>query len=95
MSIVDKLKQESERILRAAGADPESRYEVPSYTQPQRKPKPVARVFPRHVRETLIAASRVDVLKGPGESINRTLAVEHAIRVARRECPGLFSNDKE
>lgn len=64
---------------------------IPVFT----KAKPVARVFPKRVRDTLIAASQVDRLKGPGESIARTQAVERAVAIARRECPGLFNNEKE
>jgi hypothetical protein len=67
--------------------------DVPSFTNP--KAKPVARLFPRMVREALINAARTERQHPPGESRARTQAVEAAINLARRECPGLFNNEKE
>lgn len=66
--------------------------EIPSYHETKGKP---ARLFPKDVRDALIEASKVDRLKGPGESMARTLAVDAAVRRARRSCPGLFINPKE
>ena len=67
--------------------------DIPSFLNP--KAKPVARVFPRMVREALINASRIEKQHPPGESRARTQAVEAAVNMARRECPGLFNNEKE
>lgn len=54
----------------------------------------IARIFPQGIRNALVQASQIErSSKGPGESLDRTLAVEEATRKARRECPHLFKNE--
>lgn len=86
--VIEFFKKQSDAVFASQVS-----VDIPSSLQKSKVP--VARVFPPHVRDALVAASQVDRHREAGASMARTQAVESAINRARRECPHLFNNEKE
>jgi hypothetical protein len=47
-------------------------------------------LLPQHVRESLIEASKIDLSKLPGDSKERTAAIDEIIRIAKINYPHAF-----
>jgi len=89
-AVTQFFKKQSDAVFAAIPKEP---LDIPVLGQ--RTDGKVAKLFPHQVRDALVAASKLERHRGPGESEARTRAVDSAIRRAQRECPHLFNNEKE
>ena len=55
---------------------------------------PMSTILPEHIREALVASSKVESRIDPGESPERAAAVDDAVKAARKANPEFFKKEK-